>query len=416
MNQQHTLRQRAQAILRQNDRGTYTVPTEGLYPFQWNWDSAFAAWGFSTFDLPRAWQELHTLMAAQWDNGMVPHIIFHQRDDGYFPGPDVWRCQTTPETSGVTQPPVAATMARACWAKNPELGKAHLARLYPQLKRWHAWFMRERCESGAVAIMHPWESGRDNAPDWDAAMAGIDTSPVGDYQRRDTQHVNADMRPTKEDYDRYLAIVYHARDSGWRDAEIRAHGPFRVADPGMSFILLRAQRDLCAIGEILGEDVSDIRAWIAQLEDGVNSLWNAQLGAFDARDLRTGEFAGSVSSASFLCWYAGVDALDMLKTWDQVWAACEFGVPSYTPGGEAFDPMRYWRGPVWVVVNALIGLGLSDCGHTQQAEQLKTASRQLIERAGFHEYFHPLDGSAAGGRDFTWTASVWLAWLAEGEV
>ena len=28
----------AVAILRENDRGAYTVPTKGLYPFQWNWD------------------------------------------------------------------------------------------------------------------------------------------------------------------------------------------------------------------------------------------------------------------------------------------------------------------------------------------------------------------------------------------
>jgi hypothetical protein len=33
------LRDRAVEILRENDRGDYTVPTKGLYPFQWNWDS-----------------------------------------------------------------------------------------------------------------------------------------------------------------------------------------------------------------------------------------------------------------------------------------------------------------------------------------------------------------------------------------
>ena len=46
---------RAKAVLRQNDRGTYTVPTHGLYPFQWNWDSALSAIGFAHFDEARAW-------------------------------------------------------------------------------------------------------------------------------------------------------------------------------------------------------------------------------------------------------------------------------------------------------------------------------------------------------------------------
>ena len=35
----------ARAILARNDRGRYTIPTSGLYPYQWNWDSAFAAVG-----------------------------------------------------------------------------------------------------------------------------------------------------------------------------------------------------------------------------------------------------------------------------------------------------------------------------------------------------------------------------------
>jgi len=72
----------AQNILRTNDKGNYTVPTAGLYPYQWNWDSAFAALGFAQFDIDRAWTELETLLSGQWDNGMVPHILFHSEDPG----------------------------------------------------------------------------------------------------------------------------------------------------------------------------------------------------------------------------------------------------------------------------------------------------------------------------------------------
>lgn len=44
------------SILLNNDRGGYTVLSEGLYPFQWNWDFAFVALGFAQYDRPRAWQ------------------------------------------------------------------------------------------------------------------------------------------------------------------------------------------------------------------------------------------------------------------------------------------------------------------------------------------------------------------------
>ena len=98
---------RAVAVLQENDRGSYTVPTKGLYPFQWNWDSCLTALGQQHFDEARAWTEIETLFAHQWPDGMVPHIVFHKEDEGYFPGPGVWMTGRTPETSGITQPPVA---------------------------------------------------------------------------------------------------------------------------------------------------------------------------------------------------------------------------------------------------------------------------------------------------------------------
>ena len=81
---------RAIAVLKENDRGSYTVPTKGLYPFQWNWDSCLTALGQRHFDEDRAWTEIETLFAHQWPDGMVPHIVFHVDDEGYFPGPGVW--------------------------------------------------------------------------------------------------------------------------------------------------------------------------------------------------------------------------------------------------------------------------------------------------------------------------------------
>ena len=95
---------KALEILRQNDRGEFSVPTHGLYPVQFNWDSAFAALGYRLFDPARAYREVELLLEAQWDCGMVPHIIFRGDHDGYFPGPDVWSTGQPIPTSGITQP------------------------------------------------------------------------------------------------------------------------------------------------------------------------------------------------------------------------------------------------------------------------------------------------------------------------
>ena len=404
----------ARAILARNDRGGYTVPTAGLYPYQWNWDSVFAAWGFSTFDIDRAWIELETLFSGQWENGVVPHIIFHREDSGYFPGPEVWATGRAPPTSGISQPPVAAILARRVFETDPWTGRPRLARLYPRILAWHRWWRDHRCRSGVAAVTHPWESGRDNGPEWDVGMASIDGAGVGTYIRRDTSHVDPAMRPGKLDYDRYLAILHFGRGCGWDQDEIVTRGPFLMADPAVTFILIRANRDLAALARILGEDPADPERWAADLQAALPVLWNDDLQSYDARDLRTGRFANSLGSGAFLAWLAGVEAPGMEAQLMAVWDRVRYGIPSSDPGAPGFDARRYWRGPSWPFMNALIAIGLRDTGRMTEYERLRRETAALIAQGGFHEYFDPCDGTPCGGSDFTWTAAVWLAWAGRG--
>lgn len=145
--------ERAREVLRANDRGGYTVPTAGLYPFQWNWDSAFAAWGWSTFDVDRAWTEIEMLLSGQWESGMIPHIVFHRPDDGYFPGPEVWRTGRSPATSGISQPPVLASMVRRVFDVDPAVGAVHLRTVFPRLVASHRWWREVRCGEGPASIL-----------------------------------------------------------------------------------------------------------------------------------------------------------------------------------------------------------------------------------------------------------------------
>lgn len=66
------LEEAARAVLDDNWLGASTVPSPGLYPHQWSWDSAFVAIERSWYDQQRAQTELETLFAAQWANGMLP--------------------------------------------------------------------------------------------------------------------------------------------------------------------------------------------------------------------------------------------------------------------------------------------------------------------------------------------------------
>ncbi len=417
---------KAQDILRANDRGGYTVPNGRVYPFQWNWDSAFVSLGFDTFDRDRAWTEIETLFKAQWDDGFLPHIVFWQNDPGYFPGPSVWGTGKTPVTSGITQPPVAATVVRKLWDRAVSAGeddafRPRLDALFPKLLAWHRWFrdFRDPEQRGVVVAMHPWETGRDNSPEWDAPGEPIDISNVGDYVRRDTSHLDAKMRPTKLEYDRYLALVQFGRSVGWDHARISAENPFRVADIGMSMILLRANRDLLHLAELLGNEdaAEDLRELIGRAERGIGWLWDDEIGAWCSRDLLTRRSSALVTSASFLSFYAGFadSARDqaMLRHLERIAASVSYLMPSLDPDDPGFQMIRYWRGPVWAVVNYMIGSGLAESGHLEQGERVRRDTRALIERNGFYEAFSPLDGTGSGGDDFSWTAAIWLAWAGQ---
>ena len=57
-------------------RFSYTEPSPGRYPWQWYWDSCFAAIVWRRFEPARARAELESLLAAQRPDGFVGHTIF----------------------------------------------------------------------------------------------------------------------------------------------------------------------------------------------------------------------------------------------------------------------------------------------------------------------------------------------------
>jgi hypothetical protein len=424
MTSMRDLESRAKAILAANDRGGYTVPTPRLYPFQWNWDSAFVAMGFATYDVPRAYRELEMLASAQWDDGMIPQIIFHTESDTYFPGPDVWKTDHKTlgrtRTSGITQPPVFGTALRAVHDAASYTGDALLQSrslpLFQVALRYHRWWLaaRDPLQTGLVAILHNWETGSDNSPAWDAAFEHVPTTSTTEIKRKDTGHIDAAMRPRDIDYQRYIHLVDRYAATGWDAPQQWDVAPFKIAEVQMTAILARATEDLIALSFSLGTpaEQGELLDMHRLLVSGLKAQWRPELGRFVSRDLIAQRDISTPTQAGFM----PILALDLddyqrqrVRTEVVRWIDASGGVlPSVPPFANAFDAKRYWRGPVWGVINWLMVDGLERNGMHDLADRVSRAMVGLIAQQGFAEYFDPLTGEGCGGDAFSWTAAVYL--------
>ena len=414
------IRALALEVLKENDRGSYTIPTKGLYPFQWNWDSCLTALGQCHYDEARAWTEIETLFAHQWPDGMVPHIVFHVYSDGYFPGPEVWNTGRPTATSGITQPPVAGFAVKRLYdrAKDKAAAAERARALLPKIDAWHRWFyqMRDPAGEGLVAILHPWESGRDNSVDWDEAFERVPTEGVGEYVRRDTQHADPAHRPTKAQYDRYLYLVQLFRSLGWDNARLHEASPFKVVDPGFNAILIRSMSDLAALAEELGEPeiARANRSRAAKGLGALETLWSERHGQYLCHDRSTGQLVESASIGGLLPVFAAIPpgrAEAIARTIEAWSGAVRHIIPSHDPTDPRFEAKRYWRGPAWLVMNYMIQDGLSAVGETAVAEHIVRSSLDLITQSGFAEYYDPDSGEPCGGGRFTWTAAMVIEFL-----
>ena len=421
MKNQQLFIEQAKSILVKNDVDGYTVPTHGLYPFQWNWDAAITALGWMKVDESRAWLEIEMLLKGQWDNGMVPHIVFHKPVDTYFPGPDVWGVKNKIPTTAISQPPVLVTVVKEMFeqAQDKALAEAQLAEMLPKLVAYHKWWYNDRDpeNTGLVVSYHPWESGMDNSPAWDESLAAV--PPVDySYKRKDLDHVDSDERPHAEQYDRYIYLVDFFKNCNFDSDLIYKNCPYKTNDLGIISILHKATKDLVSLCEQSKNNEQNI-AWfneqLALTENNINTLWSDEHNSFLNKDVITQKLSPVLTTGTMLVIFAELASAKQMKVLTPLlndWLnETPYAMSSTYAKCEAFEPQRYWRGPVWLHINWMIALGADSYGLTKESEQLKQASATLLHEFGFFEYFNSKTGAGCGGDDFSWTAAIALHWL-----
>jgi hypothetical protein len=352
----------------------YTEPSPRRYPWQWYWDSCFAAIAWRHFDADRSRRELQTLLAAAEPDGFIGHTIFWRR-------PVTRRrflfYNVTSRSDLMTrtiQPPLLA-FAWLLAVGDPGRHDAIVAH--------HEWVDRERDldGDGLVWVIQPDETGLDASPQFDPVWG-----------------VRAQGLPL------FPLLVRRNRRLGF---DIR-----RVRDAGGP-ILCGTMTNVCNGLSRLALGLPSITPAL------VDRLWDESRGLFRDEALPAQPAPAPVTWAALspLALPDLPEAIGRRLVDEHLLDPQSFWLPVPPPSVAADEPSfsrrdrffglrRYWRGPTWVNSAWLLWMGLVRLGYAEQARTLVSALLAAVEREGMREYYDPFTGRGMGARSFAWSSLV----------
>jgi hypothetical protein len=355
-------------------RFAYTQPSPGRYPFQWYWDSCFAAIVWRRINRDRAREELETLLRAQREDGFIGHTIFwdtplneRQRLTYNVLYPDA------PMTASI-QPPLLA------WAWRIALGDPAKV---PAIVRHYDWLAEHRDldGDGLIWIVQPDESGLDASPQFDAIWRGHgDGLPGFLLLVRRNRKLGYDLRRITD-------------DGGPVCCEVMTNVLY-----GLSLLALGRPSLTTTIVERLYDERAGLFRPLAQPEpERPPSLTWAALSPLALPDLPA-EIGRRLVEEHLL---------DSERFWLPVPPpSVPADDPAFSRRDSTFGIKRYWRGPTWVNAAWLLWLGLVRLGYLDAAETLATRLHDAVATAGLREYYDPYSGRGMGARDFAWSALI----------
>ena len=373
---------------RESGKYYYTVPSPASYPYQWFWDSCFHAIILSHFSPHDAKNEIFSLLSKQFDNGLIPHMIYWKK------GKVINVNWGKDGTSSITQPPMIAYAVRQIFQTDGDL--SFVRTVYPSLYHFYRYLLTERDphEKHLVGIMNPDESGEDNSPRFDDPLNLPPTNTL------------------KENTKRRFQLVDQNIDCKF-DAPFCMRNFFWVKDVPFNAIMVKNLQVLAELAEKLGNN--DDALYFTQKSKEISSamrkhqlshglFWSVYGKRYQKIKVKTW--------AIFAPLFAGIltkeEAKELVKKHllnkKEFWT--DYPVPTVSRKEPSFDPKGFWRGPAWIATNWFIYKGLLNYGFVEEAKRIKESSLALIEKSGFREHFNPLTGEGEGAKNFTWGGLV----------
>jgi Glycosyl hydrolase family 63 C-terminal domain len=371
-----TLRRNWRDGVRQEDgvRFAYTRPSPGHYPFQWYWDSCFAAVVWRRFEPTRSRTELESLLAAQREDGFIGHTIFwdtplNERQRLTYNVVEA----DAPMTASI-QPPTLA------WAWQIAVGDPGAV---PAIGRQYDWLARNRDldGDGLIWIVQPDESGLDASPQFDAIWHGHADGLPGFVRlvRRNRKH-RYDLRRIDQ-------------DGGPVCCEVMTN-----VIHGLSLLALgRPSLTPAIIERLYDEQVGLFRPIARPQPAQTPTVTWAALSPLALPDLP--ETIGRRLVEDHL--------LDSERFWLPVAPpSVPANDPSFSRRESTLGVKRYWRGPTWINASWLVWLGLVRLGYRDQADTLRRGLVGAVSAEGLREYYDPYTGRGMGATDFAWSSLI----------
>jgi len=378
----------------------FVCPSTVTYPFQWFWDSCFHAIALSHIDPGRAESEISGLLANQQDDGLIPHVIFWQRERFEASVSTYAIAFRTRWLSDQMQPPLLAEAVEATARRGR--GAEYVAEVLPALRRFYDWChdVRDPDGDGLIAVLQADETGLDHSPKFDEYLgigAPTDEEFLAGWHRVADPYAEVDRRP----------------------AEMFALDHFVVEDVMVNTIYaenLRVLADLCRlVGDEEGAGRYRERAE-ATTRALVDKCWDPDRGLFfDLAGNAERRLEVNTVTSLFPLLLPGMadDVVERLvgHLTDPAEYAAPFPVPSVAMDEDGYDPgvvgrNLVWRGPTWMNSNWYLVRGLRRHGHADLADRIVDRSVELVRRNGFREYYNPEIGEGNGAPDFSWTAII----------
>jgi hypothetical protein len=352
----------------------YTRPSPSRYPWQWSWDSCFAAIVWRRLEPERSRAELETLLRAARPDGFIGHVVFWDRSVSLQRSVYYNVERRSSEMTSTIQPPLLA------WAWRIAVGDPAGN---PEIARHHEWLRANRDleGDGLLWLVQPDESGLDSSPKFDRVWGNRSHASWG-----------------------FPLLVAANRRLGWDARRIRDRG-----------------------GPVLCEVMTNVLWGLSLLAAGepsitpalVDRLWDERRGLF-LDEVQPGGARPGVLTWAALSPLALPDLpeeigrrlveehlLDPAKFWLDVpppsVAATE---RSFEPGRGPGPKRRYWRGPTWVNAAWMLWLGLVRLGYEAEARHMAERLGATVAREGLREYYDPRTGEGLGARDFAWTSLI----------